>query len=131
MKKGNKWDARLRGHNGGENGVDDERKQIRFRINLRSKFCGQNRPEKIMNVFFTKLINSQERDVEAHLVLMSLGALALIGLSIFHVVFLRLPFNPTPFGEGLGYLLAGGGAAAWGQGLQRSNEKEKSNDNPQ
>ncbi|MDR3450729.1 MAG: hypothetical protein P4M15_13470 [Alphaproteobacteria bacterium] len=65
------------------------------------------------------MIDSNDREVEAHLVLLALGAVTLLGLSIYHVVILHNPFDPDPFGRGLGYLFTGGGAAAWGQGMQR------------
>jgi|GEM_PF-5878934 hypothetical protein len=78
-----------------------------------------------MKDFFKKLVDSGNSEVEAHLVLLCLGALTLIGLSIYHVVFLQHSFDPNPYGQGLGCLLAGGGAAAWGQGLQRNSEKDK------
>ncbi|MDD4616061.1 MAG: hypothetical protein PHW76_02955 [Alphaproteobacteria bacterium] len=78
--------------------------------------------------FFTKMLDSRKNEVEAHLVLLCLGACALIGLSIYHVVGLKLAFDASNFGQGLGLLLAGGGAAAWGQGLQRGHERIKDND---
>jgi hypothetical protein len=81
-----------------------------------------------MKDFFKKLIDSGNREVEAHLVLLCIGGLVFMGLSIYHVVFMQHAFDPNPYGQGLGCLLAGGGAAAFGQGLQRSNEKDKSND---
>jgi len=83
----------------------------------------------IMNTktFLTKMVDSESSEVEAHLVLLCLGALALIGLSIYHVVFLGLAFDPESFGSGLGFLLAGGGAAAVGQGFQRSKQRDKGN----
>jgi hypothetical protein len=84
-----------------------------------------------MKNFLKKLIDSGNSEVEAHLVLLCLGALTLIALSIYHVVYLRHAFDPDPYGQGLGYLLAGSGAAAWGQGLQRRTENEKDkNDEP-
>lgn len=73
------------------------------------------------------MVDSDDAEVEAHLVLLCLGALALIGLSVYHVVFLGLAFDPEAFGSGLGFLMAGGGAAAFGQGLQRSKQRDKGN----
>jgi hypothetical protein len=84
-----------------------------------------------MKNFLKKLIDSGNSEVEAHLVLLCIGALTLIGLSIYHVVCLQHAFDPCPYGQGLGCLLAGGGAAAWGQGLQRGSEKDKDDDPPQ
>jgi len=81
-----------------------------------------------MKNFLSRLIDSGDRGVEAHLVLLCCGALALIGLSIYHVVILHNGFDPDPFGQGLGYLLAGNGVAAWGQGLQRKSEKSDESD---
>jgi hypothetical protein len=81
-----------------------------------------------MKNFLMKMIDSGNREVEAHLVLLCLGVLTFIGLSIYHVVFLQRAFDPSPYGQGLGCLLAGGGAAAWGQGLQRANEKDNTNE---
>lgn len=78
-----------------------------------------------MKDFFRKLIDSGNSEVEAHLVLLCCGGLALIALSIYHVIVLKHDFDPNPYGQGLGYLLAGGGAAAWGQGAQRKSEKER------
>jgi hypothetical protein len=78
-----------------------------------------------MNSFFKKLIDSGNSEVEAHLVLLCCGAFALIALTIYHVVVLKHAFDPDPYGQGLGYLLAGSGAAAWGQGMQRKDEKDK------
>lgn len=77
--------------------------------------------------FFIKMVDSGQSDVEAHLVLLCLGVVTLILLSAYHVVFLRLPFNACDFGQGLGFLLAGSGAAALGQGFQRSRERNKDN----
>lgn len=54
-----------------------------------------------------------------------IGWAILIGLTIYHVVVLQHAFDPDPYGQGLGCLLAGGGAAAWGQGMQRKNESGK------
>ena len=81
-----------------------------------------------MRRFWRAMLASTDRSVEAHLFLLCVGAAALIALSVYHVVALRNPFDPAPYGEGLGYLLAGGGAAAWGQGLQRRSEKGKNDD---
>lgn len=78
-----------------------------------------------MRRLLIRLVNSKDADVEAHLVLLCLGALTFLALSVYHVVGLGLPFDPSAFGEGLGFLLAGGGAAAWGQGLQRSSERNR------
>lgn len=78
--------------------------------------------------FFRKMLDSKQSEIEAHLVLVCVGACALVALSIYHVAVLRLAFDASGFGQGLGFLLAGGGAAAWGQGLQRSNERGKDND---
>jgi hypothetical protein len=75
--------------------------------------------------FFTKMLDSRDRQIEAHLVLLCVGAATMIALSIYHVVILKLAFDADSFGQGVGFLLAGGGAAAWGQGLQRSNERTK------
>jgi hypothetical protein len=72
--------------------------------------------------FLIKMVDSNDAEVEAHLVLLCLGAMVLIGLSVFQVIFLRIEFDPESFGQGLGFLLAGGGAAAFGQGLQRSKQ---------
>lgn len=81
-----------------------------------------------MKSFLLKLIDSGNREVEAHLVLLCVGAVTLIALSIYHVIFLKHDFDPSPYGQGLGFLLAGGGAAALGQGIQRGTEKGESND---
>jgi hypothetical protein len=62
------------------------------------------------------------RSFETHLVLMALGVAAFIGLSIYHVVAQGHGFDAAAYGEGLGFLLAGGGAASWGRGLQRKAE---------
>jgi hypothetical protein len=62
-----------------------------------------------MKNFLMKMIDSGNREVEAHLVLLCLGVLTFIGLSIYHVVFLQRAFDPSPYGQGLGCLLAGGG----------------------
>lgn len=43
-----------------------------------------------------------------------LGGLALIALTAFNCIALRHPFDPTAFGEGLGWFLAGAGAHAFG-----------------
>ncbi len=75
--------------------------------------------------FLTKMLDSRNGEVEAHLVLLGLGAVALIGLSLYHVVVLGLPFDPSSFGQGLGFLLAGGGAAALGQGFQHMKQRGK------
>ncbi|MDR3425305.1 MAG: hypothetical protein P4M13_09605 [Alphaproteobacteria bacterium] len=81
-----------------------------------------------MRNFLKKLVDSGDSEVEAHLVLLCLGAVTLIGLSIYHVVCLQHAFDPDPYGQGLGCLLAGGGAAAWGQGLQRTAQGGKDKD---
>ena len=77
-----------------------------------------------MKDFFKKLLDSGNSEVEAHLFLLCCGGLALIALSAYHVVILKNSFDPNPYGQGLGALLAGGGAASWGQGAQRKAEKE-------
>jgi len=71
------------------------------------------------------MMDSRNGEVEAHLVLLMAGVLTLIGLSFYHVVFLGLPFDPSGFGQGIGFLLAGGGAAALGQGFQRLKQRGK------
>ena len=73
--------------------------------------------------FFLKIVDSNDSDIEAHLCLLCIGAIVLIGLSIYQVIVLKQAFDQGQFGEGLGLLLAGGGAAAWGQGLQRTHMK--------
>ncbi|MDD3029984.1 MAG: hypothetical protein PHS57_06875 [Alphaproteobacteria bacterium] len=82
-----------------------------------------------MRAFFAQLLDSGNRRVEGHLLLVFLGALTLIFLSLVHVIALGLPFDPASFGEGFGLVLAGGGAAAWGQGLQRAKERDFFHDN--
>ncbi len=89
---------------------------------------GSLRNRSSVKKFLLKLIDSGNREVETHLVLLCLSALTLMGLSIYHVVVLRQSFDPSPYGEGFGYLMAGGGAAAWGQGVQRAKEKDKNDD---
>ncbi len=81
-----------------------------------------------MRKFILSLIDSDNRSVEAHLVLLCVGAVALIALSVYHVVILKQAFEPSTYGEGLGYLLAGGGAAAWGEGLCRGQRKRRDNE---
>ena len=75
--------------------------------------------------FFHKLFDSKNSEVEAHLVVLVLGTMVFVMLAIYHVVFLHHDFVPDQYGQGLGTLLAGGGAAAWGQGLQRKSENDK------
>jgi hypothetical protein len=82
-----------------------------------------------MKKFLTRLIDSGNRQVEAHLVLLCLGTVTFIALSVYHVVALRLAFDPGTYGQGFGALLAGGGAAAWGQGLQRKTENDHTGGN--
>jgi hypothetical protein len=84
-----------------------------------------------MKKFIRKLFDSRNREVEAHLFLLILSGIVFMALSIYHVVCLQHAFDPNPYGEGFGCLLAGGGAAAFGQGLQRSNEKDKDDDSHQ
>jgi hypothetical protein len=81
--------------------------------------------------FFHKLIDSKDSTVEAHLVLLCLGAVTFIALSVYHTVFLQHVFDPASYGSGLGTLLAGGGAAAFGQGMQRKMEGGSDNDSTQ
>lgn len=73
----------------------------------------------------TKLLRLGElgrRSFETHLVLMAAGVAAFIGLSVYHVVAQGHGFDAASYGEGLGFLLAGGGAASWGRGMQRKAE---------
>ena len=72
--------------------------------------------------FFSRLVDSTDKHIEAHLFLMCAATFALIGLAVYHVVCLRQPFNPVDFGEGVGWTLGGGGAAAVGQGMQRKSD---------
>ncbi len=81
-----------------------------------------------MRKFILSLIDSGNSAVEAHLVLLCVGVAVLIALSVYHVVILKQAFDPGLYGEGLGYLLAGGGAAAWGEGLGRSRLKRRHHD---
>ena len=84
-----------------------------------------------MKKFLSDLVDSGNRKVEAHIVLLMLGVLTFIALSIYHVIVMGRAFDPDPFGQGLGELLAGGGAAAWGQGMQRKMEKENDDESAQ
>lgn len=77
-----------------------------------------------MKNFIVHLFDSRSRAVEAHLVMLCLGVGAFVGLSIYHVVILRHSFEPDLYGQGLGFLLSGGGVAAVGQGLQRKAEAQ-------
>ena len=76
-----------------------------------------------MKYFFRKLFDSRNKEVEAHLVLLVCGVVIFIALSVYHVVVLAHAFDPSPYGLGFACLMAGGGAAAWGQGMQRKSEK--------
>ena len=78
---------------------------------------------KIKSVLF-KMLDSRNSEIELHLALLGLGALTIVGLSVYQVVVLSLPFDPSSFGQGLGFLLAGGGAAAFGQGYQRMKQRD-------
>ena len=84
-----------------------------------------------MKKFLQKLVDSGDREVEAHLVLLCGGVTVFLGLAIYHVVILHGAFDPDLYGRGLGTLFAGGGAAAWGQGLQRGAEKGDGNESSQ
>ncbi|MDE2029606.1 MAG: hypothetical protein KGI97_03475 [Alphaproteobacteria bacterium] len=75
-----------------------------------------------MKDFWARLVDSSDRRVEAHLVLLCLGVAAFVALAVYHTVVLKRVFDPESYGQGLGALLAGGGAASWGQGLQRKAE---------
>ncbi len=78
-----------------------------------------------MKRFLLKLVDSENRNIEAYLVLLSAGVAGLIALSVYHVVVLKQAFDPSLYGQGLGCLLAGGGAAAWGEGLGRGRRGNK------
>jgi hypothetical protein len=81
--------------------------------------------------FLHKLVDSKDKSVEAHLVLLCLGAGTFIALSVYHTVYLQHVFDPASYGSGLGSLLAGGGAAAFGQGMQRKMEGGQDHDSGQ
>ena len=76
-----------------------------------------------MKSFFRKLVDSRNKEIEAHLVLLCIGVVVFIALSIYHVVVLAHAFDPDPYGQGFAFLMTGGGVAAWGQGMQRKAEK--------
>ena len=83
-----------------------------------------------MKKFMRQLVDSKDSDVEMHAILLCLGVVGLVGLAAYHVIALHNAFDPSAYGQGLGCLLAGGGAAAWGQGLQRRSEKGDNPDEP-
>lgn len=72
-----------------------------------------------MKKFIARMVDSRDSGVEAHLVLLCLGVVTFVMLSVYRTVVMKQLFDPDPYGQGLGYLLAGGGAASWGQGMQR------------
>ncbi len=75
-----------------------------------------------MRHFLCRLVDSRDRSVEAHAVLLIGGAAVFVALAVYHVVVLRGGFDPTAYGQGFACLMAGGGAAAFGQGMQRKVE---------
>lgn len=77
-----------------------------------------------MRVFVRRLVDVQDRAIEMHLVCALLGVLTFLGLSIYVVVVKAQPFDPAAFGQGLGLVFLGTGAAALGQGLQRRAQAE-------
>ncbi len=84
-----------------------------------------------MKKFLSKLFNSRNSEVEAHLVLVTAGACVFIGLAIYHTIILHSNFDPENYGSGFGYLMAGGGAASWGQGMQRKAQEGTGNESAQ
>jgi hypothetical protein len=72
--------------------------------------------------FLSRLMDSADKGVEAHLFLVFLSVVALCFLSALHVLYLKQPFSAVDFGQGAGWILGGGGAAAFGQGLQRKHD---------
>ncbi|MDE2099140.1 MAG: hypothetical protein KGL39_17935 [Patescibacteria group bacterium] len=81
-----------------------------------------------MSNFFAKLFDSSDRTVEAHIVLPAFAILAFIAFSGMDVILLRHAFNPDSYGQGVGWLLSGGGIGAIGQGMQ--NKMQGPNGNP-
>jgi hypothetical protein len=77
-----------------------------------------------MGNFISRLINSADRTVEAHVVATLIAILLMCGISIYSVVWLGHVFDAASFGQGVGIALGGGGAAAWGQGMQRKSEEQ-------
>ena len=84
-----------------------------------------------MKNFLRKLVDSGDKEVEAHLVLLCCGAVSFILLSLYHVMILKNAFDASLYGQGFGYLFAGGGAAAVGQGMQRKAEKDSKHESDQ
>ena len=80
--------------------------------------------------FLQKMFDSRNKKVEAHLVLLCCGIVVFIALSVYHVIVLLHAFDPDAYGQGFACLLAGGGAAAWGQGMQRKSEKGDRDESP-
>lgn len=73
--------------------------------------------------FFGKLIDSSNREVEAHIVcvvFLTIGFVAIAGLAMWY----GKPFDAQAYGIGAGVILGGGGVAAAGQGMQRKQEGE-------
>ena len=75
---------------------------------------------------FTKILNSTDKTIEAHLVMFVLVVLALVGLTVYSVVVQNQPFAPKEFGFASAAIFGGCGMAAWGQGLQRRAEGDNS-----
>jgi len=72
-----------------------------------------------MGSFLSRLFNSADRTVEAHIVLTALGVIGFVGLSAYAVVARGQAWDPAAYGAGLAAIFAGTGAAGWAAGLQR------------
>lgn len=79
--------------------------------------------------FMGKLLDSNDSSVEAHVFLFALVILAIIGMTVYDVVFLQHAFAVKDFGIGAASAFGGCGAASWGTGSQR-NAQGSSNAGP-
>lgn len=71
--------------------------------------------------FFSRLIDSFDRGVEAHIVcvvVLAIGFVVIAGVAMWF----GKPFDAQAYGIGAGVILGGGGVAAAGQGMQRKQE---------
>jgi hypothetical protein len=72
-----------------------------------------------------EFFDSNTSKMESHILLTAVSVMAFIGFTAY-VVFTTGAFDPSAFGQGIGFISAGQGLAAGGQGIQRKLQKPKS-----
>jgi len=72
--------------------------------------------------FVSRMLDSQDRAVEAHIVLTALSVVVFLFAMLWEILAQGKTVSLMDCGTGIGGILTGGGAAAWGIGVQRRAE---------